>query len=50
MAGNSTDRLIAAIRLGKISEEEMRRLNYAADGRRTDIKEAVREFLGARQF
>jgi osmoprotectant transport system permease protein len=30
---------------GKISEEEMRRLNYAVDGEHKDVKQVVREFL-----
>jgi glycine betaine/choline ABC-type transport system substrate-binding protein len=30
---------------GKISDEEMRRLNYAADGKHQDVKEVAREFL-----
>src|SRR5215813_13534926 len=30
---------------GKISEDQMRRLNYAVDGERKDVKEVVREFL-----
>jgi len=29
----------------KISDEEMRRLNYAVDGEKKDIRDAVREFL-----
>jgi osmoprotectant transport system permease protein len=29
----------------KISDEEMRRFNYAVDGQHRDAKEAVREFL-----
>jgi osmoprotectant transport system substrate-binding protein len=29
---------------GKISEEEMRRLNYAVEGERRDLAEVVREF------
>jgi osmoprotectant transport system substrate-binding protein len=29
----------------KISDEEMRRLNYAADGQHRDVKEVAREFL-----
>lgn len=33
---------------GKISDEEMRRLNYAVDGRHRDVKELVREFLKAK--
>ena len=30
---------------GKISEEKMRRLNYAVDGEHRDVKQVVREFL-----
>jgi osmoprotectant transport system substrate-binding protein len=30
---------------GKISDDDMRRLNYAVDGRHQDVKEVVREFL-----
>jgi glycine betaine/choline ABC-type transport system substrate-binding protein len=30
---------------GKISDEEMRRLNYAVDGEHRDPAEVVREFL-----
>ncbi len=30
---------------GKISDDEMRRLNYAVDGEHRDVKEVVREFL-----
>jgi osmoprotectant transport system substrate-binding protein len=33
---------------GRITAEEMRRLNYAVDGEHRDIKEVVREFLAAR--
>jgi osmoprotectant transport system substrate-binding protein len=32
---------------GKISDDQMRRLNYAVDGEHRDVKEAVREFLRA---
>ena len=32
---------------GKISAEEMRRMNYAVDGDHRDVKEVVREFLAA---
>jgi glycine betaine/choline ABC-type transport system substrate-binding protein len=35
---------------GKISEEEMRRLNYAVDGERRDTTEVVREFLHAKRL
>jgi osmoprotectant transport system substrate-binding protein len=30
---------------GKISDQEMRQLNYAVDGQRRDVKDVVREFL-----
>jgi osmoprotectant transport system substrate-binding protein len=30
---------------GKISDDDMRRLNYAVDGQHQDVKEVVREFL-----
>ncbi len=30
---------------GKISDEDMRQLNYALDGQRRDVKEVVRNFL-----
>jgi len=30
---------------GRISEDEMRKLNYAVDGNKRDVKEVVREFL-----
>jgi osmoprotectant transport system substrate-binding protein len=30
---------------GKISDNDMRRLNYAVDGQHRDVKEVVREFL-----
>ena len=33
---------------GKLTDAEMRRLNYAVDGDKRDVKEVVREFL-ARQ-
>ncbi|MFZ0284627.1 MAG: glycine betaine ABC transporter substrate-binding protein [Terriglobales bacterium] len=35
---------------GKISDEDMRRLNYAVDGEHKDVKEVVREFLGSKKF
>ena len=35
---------------GKISDEEMRRLNYAVDGEHRDVKEVVREFLRAKHL
>jgi osmoprotectant transport system substrate-binding protein len=35
---------------GKISDEEMRRLNYAVDGQHGDAKEVVREFLKAKRL
>ena len=33
---------------GKISEEDMRKLNYAVDGEHRDLKQLVAEFLGKR--
>src|SRR5437763_334820 len=30
---------------GKVSDEEMRRLNYEVDGKKRDVKEVLREFL-----
>jgi osmoprotectant transport system substrate-binding protein len=33
---------------GKISEPEMRRMNYAVDGEHRDVKEVVREFRKAK--
>jgi osmoprotectant transport system substrate-binding protein len=30
---------------GKISEDEMRRMNYAVDGEHKDVKDVAREFL-----
>ena len=33
---------------GKISEAEMRRMNYAVDGEHRDVKEVVREFRRAK--
>ena len=33
---------------GQISEDEMRRLNYAVDGQRRDVPQVVREFLRGR--
>jgi osmoprotectant transport system permease protein len=32
---------------GKISEDQMRRLNYAVDGEHKDVKEVVRDFLNS---
>jgi osmoprotectant transport system substrate-binding protein len=32
---------------GKITNEQMRKLNYAVDGERREVKEVVREFLAA---
>src|SRR5262249_46053713 len=32
---------------GKISEEQMRRMNYAVDGQHRDVKQVVSEFLGS---
>jgi osmoprotectant transport system substrate-binding protein len=33
---------------GKISDEEMRRMNYAVDGEHRDVRDVVREFLRAK--
>jgi osmoprotectant transport system substrate-binding protein len=30
---------------GKVSAEQMRRMNYAVDGEHHDVKEVVRDFL-----
>jgi osmoprotectant transport system substrate-binding protein len=30
---------------GKVSDDEMRQLNYQVDGQKRDVKEVVREFL-----
>jgi glycine betaine/choline ABC-type transport system substrate-binding protein len=35
---------------GKLSEDEMRRLNYAVDGEHRDVKQVVSEFLRAKKF
>jgi osmoprotectant transport system substrate-binding protein len=35
---------------GKISAEEMRRLNYAVDGEHRDVKQVVRDFLQAKSL
>ena len=35
---------------GKISDQEMRRLNYAVDGEHRDVVEVVREFLRAKHL
>jgi glycine betaine/choline ABC-type transport system substrate-binding protein len=35
---------------GKITAEEMRKLNYAVDGDQRDVKDLVREFLAARKL
>ena len=35
---------------GKISDEEMRRLNYEVDGKKRDVKEVVREFLRSKNL
>ncbi|MBV9572431.1 MAG: ABC transporter substrate-binding protein [Acidobacteriales bacterium] len=35
---------------GKISDNDMRRLNYAVDGQHRDVKDVVREFLLAKGF
>lgn len=41
-------RQVLAELAGRISEEEMRRLNSAVDGEHRDVKEVVREFLRAK--
>jgi osmoprotectant transport system substrate-binding protein len=33
---------------GKISEEQMRKMNYAVDGEHRDVKEVVKEFLNGK--
>lgn len=35
---------------GKISEEEMRQMNYAVDGEHRDVKQVVREFLDSKKL
>jgi osmoprotectant transport system substrate-binding protein len=35
---------------GRISDEDMRHLNYAVDGQRRDVKEVVREFIRDRRL
>jgi osmoprotectant transport system substrate-binding protein len=35
---------------GKISDDDMRQLNYAVDGQKRDVKEVVREFLHRKQL
>ncbi|HUI42397.1 MAG TPA: glycine betaine ABC transporter substrate-binding protein [Terriglobia bacterium] len=35
---------------GKISDDDMRRLNYAVDGRHEDVRQVAREFLKSRGF
>ena len=35
---------------GKISDDDMRQLNYAVDGQHRDVKEVVREFLRRKQL
>jgi glycine betaine/choline ABC-type transport system substrate-binding protein len=35
---------------GKISDSEMRRLNYEVDGQKQDVKRVVRDFLGGKDF
>jgi glycine betaine/choline ABC-type transport system substrate-binding protein len=39
-AGRALDELA-----GKISDDDMRRLNYAVDGEHRDVKQVVSEFL-----
>jgi osmoprotectant transport system substrate-binding protein len=43
-------RTVLAALAGKISEEEMRRLNYAVDGDHRDPADVVREFRSAKHF
>jgi glycine betaine/choline ABC-type transport system substrate-binding protein len=35
---------------GKISDDDMRRLNYSVDGQHRDVKEVVREFLNKKKL
>ena len=35
---------------GKISDQEMQRLNYAVDGQHRDVKDVVREFLQGKEL
>ncbi len=35
---------------GKISDAEMRQLNYAVDGQKRDVKEVVRNFLSSKEL
>jgi len=35
---------------GKISDQDMRRMNYGVDGEHRDIQEVVREFLRSKQL
>jgi osmoprotectant transport system substrate-binding protein len=35
---------------GRISDEEMQRLNYSVDGQHQDVKDVVREFLASKQL
>jgi glycine betaine/choline ABC-type transport system substrate-binding protein len=35
---------------GKISDQDMRRMNYAVDGEHRDIQEVVREFLQSKRL
>src|SRR5260370_34786168 len=37
-------------RAGKISDAEMRQLNYAVDGQKRDVKDVVREFLSSKRL
>jgi len=34
---------------GRISDDDMRQLNYAVDGQHRDVKQVVRQFLQARR-
>ncbi len=50
LARHPTVRAALAELGGVISDEDMRRLNYAVDGQHRDVKEMVREFLRAKQL
>ena len=39
-----------ALLAGKISAQEMQRLNYAVDGQHQDVRDVARDFLRAKQF
>ena len=50
LARHPTVRQALAELAGKISAEEMRRLNYAVDGGHRDVKQVVRDFLQAKSL